>query len=107
MREIVHLFHGDFYPLTPYSVSTSAWLGAQYNRPDIGEGLIQAFRRQNNATSTMTFQLRGLQRGVNYLIRNWDEVGTQTISGDVLMDVGLSVTISSQPGAAVITYEEL
>jgi alpha-galactosidase len=107
LRQITHLYHGDFYPLTPYSISTSNWLAKQYNRPDIGEGLVQAFRRQNNSTTTMTFKLRGLERGQNYLIRNWDVVGNQTISGNQLMDVGLPVTINGQPGAAVITYEKL
>ena len=107
MRQINHLFHGDFYPLTPYSVSTSDWLATQYNRVDIGEGLVQAFRRQNNGTANQTFKLRGLERGKNYLIRDWDVVGTRTITGDQLMDMGLPVTLNAQPGAAVITYEKL
>lgn len=107
MRQINHLFHGDFYPLTPYSVSTSDWLATQYNRVEIGEGLVQAFRRQNNGTANQTFKLRGLERGKNYLIRNWDVVGTRTITGDQLMDMGLPVTLTTRPGAAVITYEKL
>jgi len=39
------IFYGDFYPLLAWSQSADAWAAWQYDRPDLGEGLVVAFRR--------------------------------------------------------------
>ena len=36
---------GDYYPLTPYSLDNTAWIAWQFDCPEKGEGLVQAFRR--------------------------------------------------------------
>ena len=52
---------GDFYPLTDYSLENEVWLAWQYDRPEAGEGLVQAFRRPQSADSIRVFRLRGLE----------------------------------------------
>jgi len=79
-----------------------AW---QYNRPDIGEGMVQAFRRAGSMTTTSrTFELAGLEPAATYTVDDLDTPGTVIKTGAELMDPGLQVDISNQPGSALITY---
>ena len=55
-------FYGDYYPLTPYSLSEDAWIAWQFHQPEKGEGMIQAFRRMKCPESEMRLKLRGLSR---------------------------------------------
>ena len=41
-------FYGDFYPLLSFSLADDAWAAWQYDRPDLGEGMVVAFRRENS-----------------------------------------------------------
>jgi len=103
---VKHLFCGDYYPLTPYSTADDVWIAWQYDRPELGEGMLQAFRRDTNPTATMTFRLRGLDPTADYTLTNWDNPATIVMSGRDLMNYGLPITINSQPGAAVIVYHK-
>ena len=47
-RRIAPCYLGDFFPLTPYSLAEDVWLAWQFDRPDLGEGMVQVFRRQAN-----------------------------------------------------------
>jgi alpha-galactosidase len=100
------LFRGDYYPLTPYSTTDAVWIGWQYDRPDIGQGLVQAFRRPNNNTSSMTLKLYGLDPAATYTVDDFDTPGTIMMSGSELLNTGLQVTIARQPGSALIKYQK-
>ncbi|HWE64027.1 MAG TPA: glycoside hydrolase family 36 protein, partial [Chloroflexota bacterium] len=39
---------GDYYPLTPYSIDTNIWMAWQFDRPEAGTGVVQAFRRDTS-----------------------------------------------------------
>ena len=41
-------FYGDFYPLLSFSLAADAWAAWQYDRPDLGEGMVVAFRRHES-----------------------------------------------------------
>ena len=56
--EIKDIFSGDFYPLTDYSTSQKSWIAWQFDRPDLGVGVIQAFRRQENNSNLRKFTLQ-------------------------------------------------
>ncbi|MDO8303138.1 MAG: alpha-galactosidase, partial [Sedimentisphaerales bacterium] len=104
LNSIRHLFRGDFYPLTGYSLENDIWIAWQYDRPDIGQGLVQAFRRPGSLTATsMTFKLQGLEPAASYTVTNLDG-GTSTKTGNELMNTGLSITIPASPGSALIRY---
>ena len=106
-NQIRHYYMGDYYPLTPYSLSDDSWIAWQFDRYDLNEGMVQAFRRPNAAaTSSMTFALRGLDPTANYTVDDLDTPGTVTMTGTVLMNPGLSVMIGSAPGSAIITYSK-
>jgi alpha-galactosidase len=106
-RSIAPLYFGDYYPLTPYSLGEATWIAWQFNRPEEGDGMVQAFRRDKNEEASKTFRLSGLDPKARYEIRNLDSETPERASGKDLMDKGLTVTIGEKPGAAVLTYKRV
>ena len=97
---------GDYYPLMPYSLDQTAWTAWQFDRPDLGGGMVQAFRRAECAFEERSVTLQGLDPDAVYTLTNLDVAGTTAVTGRALMDSGLSITIEGQPGSAVITYQK-
>jgi len=79
-----------------------AW---QFDRPDLGEGMVQAFRRAESCYETARFKLRGLDPAARYTVRHLDSEETTETTGQELMEKGLQVTLPNQPQASVITYQ--
>ena len=98
------MLQGDYYPQTPYSLASDQWIGWQFNRPEQGDGVVQAFRRADCSERTKTFRLKGLDPAGQYEITNFDGEGSAKISGEDLLSKGLAVEINEKPGAAVIVY---
>jgi len=104
-RKTSSCYYGDFYPLTTYSRKGDAWIAWQFDRPDLGQGMVQAFRRKDSKSESSHFKLRGLDPSTRYRLTTFDVPGTIERTGRALMDEGLSVSIKDPPAAAVITYE--
>lgn len=96
---------GDFYPLTPYSIKHDAWIAWQFDRPDLGEGMIQAFRRPKCQDTERTFQLHGLSPDTQYVLTDRDTGTTSTLSGKQLVTDGIRISVGEAPGAALVTYK--
>jgi alpha-galactosidase len=106
-RQISPNYYGDFYPLTPWSRDDQVWIAWQFDRPEQGGGMVQAFRRHNSFYESARLKLRGLEPTARYEIRNLDTpAARQEIAGGELMEKGLLVEIPTQPAAAVITYHK-
>jgi alpha-galactosidase len=99
-------FSGDYYPLTQYNLDDKQWLAWQFDRPDLGEGLVQVFRRGKSLDETGKFRLRGLERDAVYTLTNPDVAGTTEMSGRELLDNGLPIAIKNRPGAGVVIYKK-
>ena len=99
-------YYGDFYPLTPYSLDKAAWMAWQFDCPERGEGMVQAFRHSENPLEVMRGRLQGLDPAATYVVTNVDGSDAKEISGRELLDNGLSIVVKEQPGAAVITYKK-
>ena len=97
-------FYGDYYPLTTYSRGFDRWIAWQFDRPDQGDGMIQAFRRDACDEPAKRFRLGGLDPAADYEITNLDVEGSTRFCGKDLMENGLTVEITDKPGAAVILY---
>ena len=95
---------GDYYALTDYSLETDIWMAWQFERPEHGEGVVQVFRRADNAQAARRFRLRGLQSAAVYELHDMDSQNTVRISGRELMVTGLLVRLVSAPAAAIVTY---
>lgn len=105
-RQVAPLMLADYYPLTPYSLAQDRWITWQFNRPETGEGVVQAFRRPQSVDEVAHFKLRGLDPGESYVFTNLDSGESQAFTGCELLETGLAVSITSQPGSAVITYRK-
>ena len=103
--QVVANHYGDYYPLTPYSQEEDVWMAWQFDRPEHGQGMVQAFRRAESHDSTISFKLRGLDPGARYTFTDMDSKKTQESSGRGLMEKGLPVNISMRPGVATLVYE--
>jgi len=106
-RQIADGYFGDFYPLTEYSTTKDSWMAWQFNRPENGEGFVQAFRRDKCIFEVGRLRLHGLDAGAQYEVRDLDANKPQQLSGHELTAKGLLVTIPDQPGAVVIRYRRL
>jgi alpha-galactosidase len=105
-RKTVANFYGDFWPLTPYSLQNNVWIGWQFDRPEVGEGVVQAFRRAECNVEAVKLKLRGLNPDDTYVLTNLDVAGTTEMTGRELLDSGLPVAMKEKPGAAIITYKK-
>jgi alpha-galactosidase len=98
-------FSGDFYPLLSFSLAEDAWAAWQYDRPDLGEGMIVAFRRQASPFALWVAAPRALEAEAEYELTSWDGDGSRRMSGRELMTDGFAVTIAGKPGSALFTYK--
>ena len=78
-----------------------AW---QFDRPEQGEGMIEAFRRNDSADGSRLFKLHGLDPKSEYTITDVTGDKSWKATGSELMDTGLLITISEKPGVALIAY---
>jgi alpha-galactosidase len=98
------MLEGDYYPLTPYSLALDQWIAWQFNRPEQGDGVVQAFRRPECGEATQVYPLSGLDPEAQYELTNFDVEGSTTMLGKDLMEKGLTVELRDKPGAAVVMY---
>ncbi|MCY2952431.1 MAG: NPCBM/NEW2 domain-containing protein [Planctomycetota bacterium] len=106
-RLISPCYLGDYYPLTPYRKTADAWAAWQFDLPDAGQGLVQAFRRKNCAEPSLTVKLRGLVADARYELKDLDTNQAKEVRGSELMDPGLTVTAPERQTALVLTYRRI
>jgi len=106
-RQVAPYYLGDYYPLTPHSLENQAWLAWQFNQPETGEGMVQAFRRQNSMYLGSQFKLSGLDPAARYELQNLDTPDKTILTGQELMEKGLNVIIEEQPGAVILVYKKI
>ena len=104
-RQVAPYYFGDYYPLTPYSLDAAVWIAWQFDRPDLGEGMVQAFRRGESVYEAARFRLRGLEPDARYAVADIDAGAPVEMTGRDLMEGGLPVTIKDRPGAVIIVYK--
>ncbi len=107
-RSYVDNYAGNFYPLTPCSLGADVWVAWQFDRPEAGRGVIQAFRRADSIYETARVKLRGLDPLARYRFIDFDHRADQRErTGRELMETGLDLAISDRPGSALLTYEKV
>jgi alpha-galactosidase len=99
------IYTGDFYPLTPHSLDTTSWIAWQFHRADLGESVVQAFRRPDSLEETLAIKLRGLDPKQRYEIENIDE-GKEIRAGEELMR-GFVITLREKSDAAVLVMKAI
>lgn len=115
-KSITPNFAGDYYPLMPYSLENSQWIAWQFNRPEAGTGMIQAFRRAESVYESVHVKLRGLEPEAKYQLlavepavvnSTGSNSSPAAMTGRELMEHGISLSIDSQPGVFVLKYEKI
>jgi len=94
----------SFSTLTPYSVADGDWLAMQFNRPELSDGLVLAYRRPACREDSLRLKLHGLEPVARYEVRSFDATTATVASGKDLLEQGLPVTLAAKPAAAVIRY---
>jgi len=89
-------FSGDFYPLTDQSQSAKDWTVYQFNRPDLNEAMLMAFRREDSPFAAAGLGLKNLDPAETYTIEDVDGQTTFSASGAALMSEGLAVEIGKK-----------
>jgi alpha-galactosidase len=103
-RDLSQCYTGDYYPLTPTSQDSKAWIAWQFDLPERGEGAVQAFRRNECPDAEIRLKLKGIDPKAIYVIRNLDTGIETTVSGRELADKGLRLTSAAAPEAFAIRY---
>lgn len=105
-RQSEELLLGDFYPLLAWSLAKDVWVAWQYDRPEQGRGLVQAFRRAECPYETARLKLRGLEPDARYRVSDLDRPDVQQqFGGRELMERGLPVLLSELRTSALVTYQ--
>jgi alpha-galactosidase len=105
-RKTVACYYGDFWPLMPYSLANDVWIAWQFDCPEEGHGVVQAFRRAESVYESARLRLRGLDPNGVYVLTDLDGAGTTETPGKKLMDEGLTIVLKRRPGAAIVTYKK-
>ena len=106
-RQVQQYLMGDFYPLTPYGLASDVWAGWQFDRPEVGAGVVQAFRRADCTADSVRLKLRGLDAKAHYTLTDFDTAGSEEMAGRDLMGAGLLLSTSQRPAALIVRYERL
>ncbi len=99
-------FYGDYYPLTGLRniLKDNTWLAYQLNRPEQGDGIILAFRRDQNRDESIRIHLKGLERTASYEFF-YEDFGLKiNRTGAELMD-GIDIYIPAKPASLLISYK--
>jgi alpha-galactosidase len=98
--------HGDYYPLTPFSRSAERWVAWQFDRPELGDGLLQGIRHSACPDETLTVRLKGLNTDADYVFEN-PETGDQlNLRGAALLRDGFTLSLPRRSGALWFYREE-
>jgi alpha-galactosidase len=104
-RQCEEFLLGDFYPLATWSLSRDVWVAWQYDRPEQGDGLVQAFRREDSPYEMARLKLRALDAEARYRVTDLDKPeAPQQFTGRELMKDGLPITLRIQRSAGLLIY---
>ncbi len=102
-RKYSHLLSKDFYVLTPWhsGTDTSGWTVFVYNDRESGEGVIEAFRQENNKDSVFMAKLPFAEAKAEYTLENEDTGEKLSLSGAALAGKGLRIQLDAPKSSAV------
>lgn len=103
LKKLRPYFLGDYYPLFDINVNETCWFGYQFDRPDLGEGMVLIFRREESPYPIAEIKLKALNPDAKYEL-NFVDIGKRKI-GTGRKFSQLKITIPSAPGSMLITYK--
>ena len=106
-KEVAPDYYGDYYPLTPYRLEKDVWMAWQFDRPEVGEGMVQVFRREESPFESARFRLKALVPEGRYSVRDLDTGGMKEYLGRDLLGTGFPIVIPDQPGSVLLKYRRV
>jgi alpha-galactosidase len=106
-RKVWDYFYGDYWPLTDYTTAADTWIAWEFVRPERGEGMIQAFRRELSPTTAIRLWLREMKVEAYYEFTDLDTGRITSVSGKELKEHGLRVEALSPRTALILTFKEV
>ena len=106
-KQVAKFFYGDYFPLTPYSKEQNVWMAWEFFRSSQKDGVIQAFRRENNQHLDVKLRLQGLERSARYEFTDLDSGKKTELKGSDLMDQGLPLYAAAPRTALILTFKEI
>jgi alpha-galactosidase len=100
-------FSGDFYPLVSYSLADDTWVVWQFDRPDLGEGMVLFLRRPHSPFLRWAAALRGLAPDAIYDLHFRERNRRERRSGRDLLERGIVVDLEQAPDSELVTYRRV
>ena len=97
---------GDYYPLAEINTSHQSWSISQHDRPDLGQGYLLAFRRDQSPYPSAQVALRGLDAKADYLLTNADTQDKKTVAGAVLARA-FTLEIPEPASSLLLIYQKI
>ncbi|HOT50707.1 MAG TPA: hypothetical protein PLI07_07000, partial [Candidatus Hydrogenedentes bacterium] len=99
-------WYGDFYPLTPASISNDAFAAFQFHRADLDAGVVMAFRRAECNHAGLILGIQGVEPDAVYRVEHVDEAGESRVEsrpGRELMN-DLALRIPEKNASLLVFY---
>ncbi len=105
-RELRPLLSGGWTPLLPYTLNATEWMASQYDRPDLGQGMVLAFRHSASPYPTAEVALRRLDPAATYELSFESSGAKRRATGAELMR-GLTLSIPARRGSELMVYRKV
>jgi alpha-galactosidase len=92
------ILYGDYYPHTPFRRSPDQWVAWQFDRPEKGNGFVQAIRLPAAQEETLTIHPKGLDSSLTYVFENGESGETREIKGRDLLVSGFAFSLPARSG---------
>lgn len=98
-------FSGDYYCLDAFHAGIGAWTLMQFDRPDLGRGILEAFRGERSFYRSADVRLRGLEPAAEYCVEDADG-GFEpfTAAGKQLMEDGITLSLPEKRSSRLVFY---
>jgi alpha-galactosidase len=103
---IRRLSQGDFYPLTPIDLSEESWCAWQFDRPELGEGIIVVIRRPKTPIDSFSLSPHTPDPTATYDVdfrETFDVRETRRMTGKELANI--PITLANRPSSLLIHYK--
>lgn len=98
-------FSGDYYCLDAFHAGVGAWTLMQFDRPDLGRGVVEAFRGEASFYNSADIRLRGLEPEAVYEVEDADNAFTPfAATGAELMERGVRIPIPEPRSSRLVFY---
>ena len=107
-KRIRKYYFGDFYPLSPVTMSARDWCVMQYHLPGEQDGMIVAFRRPESPDAVLNLAVREIDPSAKYMVtqsRDYTPSNPVSMKGSELKT--LKVQIDERPGSVIVEYRRV